>query len=291
MKKLIILLFVLTNILAEDKGFMLATLGNNIPKEELDIRDLNNIGTKIIRYPFYGSTASIHFYTENLIKHIEKYPNITFVPDIHWVGCNASSKNTDAAFTKISDNAEIIKQRSCFLAFKYYWNHIVSRTKQYKNVWYDLINEPGPIDIVTRNKYHDKLQEVARMIVALHPSAIIVQPIYGSSCWLPKGFKKLRGVRNLILTCHMYPKKYSDIKLKLDPLVKFVKNNGYMKLYIGEFGSPFNDPNTTKLLWDFNVYANKNNIPYSLHAYREADIWNYEIDPNIFEMIKKFFRE
>ena len=192
----IILFFLSTNLFAEKKGMMLENLTSQ-EKTYNNVQDLNNLGVNIVRLPFYSDKTADE-YASQLFNLATKFKHITIVSDFHWTNLNLCKNSTT---DRISNNIEIILDRTCRDSFFNFWEIVSKKTGHLKNIWFDLLNEPNPK--MNWKKWQPIFIKAAKIIRKNSKNKIVV-PITGAGCRRLKNFGKLPKISNQILTCHFY---------------------------------------------------------------------------------------
>ncbi len=185
-----------------------------------------------------------------------------------------------------------------------------------QTIWYDIFNEPLNWDDMPNSpkkwpSWAQQITDAIREIDQQH--AIVIEPGPGGLCWGFKNFKPISG-KNIIYSIHQYqPHQYTHqgiqalkgtdlaksyiktqrtwpgifgdsgggiwnkarIEEELKPAIDFQKKYK-VKIYVGEFGVARWAPNADKYLQDCINIFEKYNWNWTLHAFRESNIWSLE---------------
>jgi hypothetical protein len=258
---------------ANRKGFMLGT--GDIATIRADIARIADLGGTIVRFPLYFSfEPSLQVWFDRLeAAYAVSYPrSVILVIDIHHPSNLQSSTipNVDDFVNK--------------------WSAIAQRFANRGRIWYDLCNEPQsrtPQNI----SWRDIAFRAAQAIRKYDTQNKIVFAAPGTTTTPARSFAPLPGITNQVLQFHFYnwgrlqggvtpaypSGNYTQATLR--GYLEEVRDAGRrhnMPVYIGEVAINRDHPNASRFLRDFTSLCDEFGIHLTIHAYREAGIWDYE---------------
>lgn len=273
------------------KGFMLST---KKPLDELisDVQVLANSNATIVRFPIYFAyVPSPNWWLGRLgeVLKVTGPKNMTVVVDIHHPEAAEDSRINDVA------------------GFVRNWERISTYTaKRSEKIWLDLLNEPK------NSNWPDIALLAAKKVRSYDRTHPIVYACLGASSTRIRSLNPLPGISNQILTCHFWDAKWDPVvwrhaaypnstsghdRTSLEADIKeiaAVRSRTGVPVYIGEVGVAVTDATTSQLVYaktylkDFTSLAEKYNIPVTVHAYKEAAIWDYTAVTDIWSMLKEW---
>jgi hypothetical protein len=275
--------------LANRKGMMLET--SNTTTTIQSVRNLAALGATLVRFPIYfyadPSVANWLNRTDAVLAECERL-GVTLVIDFHWP--SATSRGLD------NENDFVSK-----------WQLFANRFKNRGNFWYDLWNEPN------HPRWPAIALRAARAIRRVDTRHNIVYSQIGVTTRAAINAVPLPGISRQVLQFHFYDwrnvqfhpyspvgdnqlTRYPSNNRTRDDLVNLlnrVRNAGIrtgLPVYIGEVAISREHPNAGRFFRDFTTICDQMNINLTIHAYREADIWNYERNPSAWQEITRWFR-
>jgi hypothetical protein len=281
------------------KGFMLATL---LPTEELvaQVEYLAGLGANLIRFPVYLSyLPSINAWISRIVPVLStcEARNVRLVLDLHHAG----------PLVWVNDHWESqILDNDAFVRF---WERMaVQFRNRGDHLLYDLWNEPrsrtrDPRRPVT---WQEIALRAARTIRARDSRHTIIYSVVGTTTRNVEQVRSvLPGIGNTMLQAHFYdftrlqdPEntgqvRYPDASLgytraRMEARLKALWSAGRrlrIPVYVGETAIRFDHPDAPLYLRDFTDLAGKYGIPLTLHAFREATVWNYENNPEAWQVV------
>ncbi len=296
---------------ANRKGFMIST--GDIATIRADITRIADLGGTIVRFPLYFSfepSLQVWFDRLEAAYTISSQRGVILVIDIHH-----PTNSPDPAIQKTIQNIDDFVNK---------WSAIAQRFANRRRIWYDLCNEPQsrtPQNIAWR----DVALRAAQAIRNYDGRNRIVFAAPGTTTSSASNFRPLAGINNQILQFHFYdwidvqcPSPYQepvqnppvlkpqctseriasypslnrtreDLQRKLQQVANAGKNGG-VPVYIGEVAIPYFHPNAPRFLRDFTSICDQLGIHLTIHAYREADIWNYENNPRAWQILTSWLR-
>ncbi|MBK7875245.1 MAG: cellulase family glycosylhydrolase [Planctomycetes bacterium] len=272
---------------AQSQGMMLATL-NPTPVIQQDVARLHTLGADMVRFPVYFSyepSVTVWLDKADAVLATCESRNVTCVVDFH--------HPTPGHF-----NSDIVDVNDFVAKWQAFAQRFQSRTR----IWYDLCNEPN------HPQWRSVALQAAQAIRAIDPVHKIVFAPRGTTTAPATTFNPLAGITNQVLEFHFY--NWTDVQFHpyspagdtqvtaypspgrtgadLDALLNAVRDAGLrtgLPVLIGEVAISREHPNAGRFLRDFAAKCRARNIKLILHAYREADIWNYELNPNAWTQI------
>jgi hypothetical protein len=265
------------------KGFMIETLQ---PTENIksQVQHLASLGATLIRFPIYFSyEPSIQVWLDKIatVLSVCESTRTVLVIDMHHPG---SSK--DSTIENVDD-------------FVNKWRQIAQRFANQRYAWFDLCNEPN----------HSQWREVAlRAAQTIRQQGSNNRIVYAATGTTTRGasrFQPLPGIANQTLQFHFYDwvdvqcptgqcttlatypspgRTREALQNRLSEVAKVGRVHS-MPVYIGEVALPHYHPNAARFLRDFTSICDDLGIDLSIHSFREADIWNYEKNPNTWRVL------
>lgn len=284
---------------AQHRGMMVATGGDNNAMLQRVV-ELRSLGATCIRYPIYlGFQPNLDVWIAQ-IRHIQPYmasQNMVLIVDMH-----QPNRGRPQAGTQILDQAQ----------FERDWIQIARAVGNSGNVWLDLLNEPAmPMSV-----WRPIAQRTAQRIRTVNQNSPIVFAAPGADVSTHiNSLRPLDGIRNQVLQLHFWnwaggselrgdvqsvwsPIPYPTpargrTKERLDQLLDSVaalQTRTRTPVLIGEVGIAANHPHAPRFLRDFTSSARQRGLHVVLHAYREADVWNYERNPQAWAVVTAWLR-
>lgn len=275
------------------RGFMLASATTDTPTLVAEVESIADLGGTIVRFPIYLDIWPV------LNDWLDKADAVLAVCDRHGTTLVIDMHHPNT--TNPSSTIQDVNQ------FVFQWGVIARRFANRDRVWFDLLNEPRE-----RHGGNLKWKDVAlraaqaiRQADTRHP---IVYAAVGTTTAPASGFRPLQGISNQILQFHFYD--WTDVQFnsraypnsrsprrrerELRELLSNVREVGRryrVPVYIGEVaitqalstGQP--NPSADDFLRDFTSICDDFGIHLTVHAYREADIWNYERNPRAWRVL------
>jgi len=255
------------------KGFMLATL-NDLPTLSADVARLADLHATIVRFPIYFSfepSLTAWFQKLDAILDIAEARGVTVVIDIHHPGATQGS-----TITSVAD-------------FVAKWDAISTRyAARTGHLWYDLCNEPNAAN------WGDIALRAAQTIRRHDTRHSIVYAVKGTTTSPLATVTPLPGIAKQIIEAHFYNwsglqfgttirypstnRTKADLVRILDDVAAARARTG-LNVYIGEVAINRDHPDAARFLNDFTSLCDARGIDLTVHAYREAAIWNYEPTP------------
>jgi hypothetical protein len=260
---------------AAKRGFMLAV--NNPSQIRTDLSQLASLKATMVRFPIYlhnQTTLDGPLSCLDAALPICQSNGITIVVDFH-------HPTRGVWGSQIKDADQFVRD----------WRTIASRVTSYNgDLWYDLANEQQDTAAWTWRALAQRTATEIRKIDGRHP---IVFSAKGTTTSPATSISTLPGISNQILEFHFwnwtnvqfdgvaYPST-SRSKADMERLLSEVKDAGRRNgcpVYIGEVGIRSDHPNAARFLRDFTAAVDREGIHCTVHAFREAPIWNYEGTP------------
>ncbi|MBL8065883.1 MAG: cellulase family glycosylhydrolase [Chthonomonadaceae bacterium] len=259
---------------AERRGFMLATGNPDFVRR--DVQHLANLGARIVRLPLYiGADSNMDHWYANIdaALGVARNSDMTVVIDFHWPSPGVQGSQ----IVNVND-------------FVARWEGVARRyaNEPGKNsIWYDLCNEPKAQN--WRN-FAMRAARKIRTIDRVHP---IVFAATGATV---HDVVPLEGIDNQILEFHFYnwsrmqldfenplitypDRQRGYTKDKMMDILQFIADTGKkyrMPVYLGETAIFRDNPTAARFFRDVTQGCDKLNIHLTLHAFREANVWDYE---------------
>jgi len=175
-------------------------------------------------------------------------------------------------------------------------------------IWYDLCNEPN------HPEWSRVALRAAQEIRRYDSHTAIVYAAKGATTTSvsSSSFRPLPGIGNQIIEVHFWDfgstvqSPYSNsanyryvgsagsastsnytlaqIQAKLENVRRFGATYG-VPVYIGEVGIYQGHQDAARFLRDFTTECDNKGIHLTVHAFREADVWNYEFNPNTWRIL------
>lgn len=274
---------------AQSQGMMLSTLEPTSVVRQ-DVARLRILGADMVRFPIYfDREASVTVWLDKVDAVLAdcEAMGMTCVVDFH----HPSPERNDSYISNVTD-------------FVARWQAFAARFQSRTRIWYDLCNEPS----VIQTDWRFIALQAAQAIRSIDPFHKIVFAPRGTTTSPATTFDPLPGITNQILEFHFY--NWPDVQYHpnsamgdtqvvaypspgrtasdLDSLLDRVRDAGIrtgLPVLIGEVAISREHPNAGRFLRDFAAKCRARNIKLIIHAYREADIWNYELNPNAWTQI------
>lgn len=286
------------------RGMMLATqidagnLGITQRAVQRDINAIADAGGNIVRLPVYFAwQPSTNWWISltNAAFATCYARGVNLVIDFHWPGTQANST--------ITDENDFVRKWERFAAY------FAGKPRDRMNIWYDLCNEPngrnpsGWPAVALRAAQTIRRYDTQSRIVYAYQGVTIPSSISAS-------FKPLTGISNQIVEFHFYnwnalqfdfsgsTVRYPDAmrsftKAKMREALIRVRDFGNshgVPVYIGETAIFQGHLDASQFLTDFTSTCDEMGIHLTLHAFREAIVWNYELNPNAWNVITNWLR-
>ncbi|MCP3999159.1 MAG: cellulase family glycosylhydrolase [bacterium] len=256
------------------QGFQLATLDRTAEEIAADTVELHRLGSSMVRYPIYltaNNNLGDWISWLNTLLDTTDPLGMTVAVTFIWPDRNETG-------SMIRDVAQ----------FEADWRAVATALRGYRNVWYDLVNEPANSDWPSIAL---GAAEVIREIDAVHP---IVYALPGIQAQDADAFEPLPGITNQILEVHFYDwpelqfsktKEYGSGRFTWSSLLAILSGVRSAALdhdvpaYVGEVAIDKDNPTAALFLKDFTQICRALGISLTVHAFREAPVWNYETNP------------
>lgn len=283
------------------KGFMLSTL-ENVETIKADVARIAALGGTIVRFPLYFTCQpDIQVWLNKLeaVYAVSNQHRVILVIDIHHP-------------SPIPDPTKCIEQDSTIRDVDDFVNKWSVIAKQFANrgrIWYDLCNEPKPYAYIPNNKqiaWKGVALRAAQAIRKQDSRNTIVFAARGTTTADANSITPLSGITNQVLQFHFY--NWSALQFNLAPrypsgkytrenlrrLLQGVSNAGKkhrVPVYIGEVAINKDHPNAPEFLRDFTSLCDQLGIHLTIHAYREAPLWNYENKPQAWQVLTSWLQK
>lgn len=280
------------------KGFMLSTVTVDAETISADISRIADLGGTIVRFPLYFSCEpNIQVWLDKLEKAyaVSSQRGVVLVIDIH----HPSSVLETTRCVELGDST--IRDINDFVNK---WSVIAQQFANRERIWYDLCNEPQsrtPQNIAWR----DVALQAAQAIRGYDNHNPIVFSAPGTTTTPARRFTPLPGITNQVLQFHFY--NWQGLQFNLAPpypsgyytranlsrILQEVHNAGErhnLPVYIGEVAINQGHPNAPRFLRDFTSLCDEFGIHLTIHAYREASIWNYENNPRAWQVLERWLQ-
>jgi hypothetical protein len=277
-----------------------------------DITRIADLGGTIVRFPLYFSfepSLQVWFDRLEAAYAVSYQRGVILVIDIHHPSGLHSPTNQN-----IYDVDDFVNK----------WSAIAQRFANRGRIWYDLCNEP-PSRTPQNIAWRDVALRAARAIRNYDSRNKIVFAAPGTTTSPASNFLPLAGISNQILQFHFYdwvnvqcPSPYQEpvqnppvlkpqctpdqiarypspnrteenLRRKLQQVANAGRESG-VPVYIGEVAIPYFHPNAPRFLRDFTSICDQLGIHLTLHAYREADIWNYENNSRAWQILTSWLQ-
>lgn len=276
------------------RGFQMST--GSTASAITDLQYLNGLGATMVRFPVYFSfepSVDVWIQRADAVLAEAARRNMTVVVTFHHptVGVWGSS---------IANEAD----------FRARWRRFAQGLKSRRNAWFNLANEPR--GSYNGRSWRDIAQTVGTDIRKIDGSRKIVVAVPSTRLSGLRSFSPPK-LSNIVVEAHAYdwaPEQgtsispypdrsinwtKSDIAARLQWAVDFKKQTG-ITVYIGEVAvcSVENgqaNPYAAAFLRDFTAECKKKALPLTLHAFREAGVWNYEANPSAWAVIVAWLRK
>ncbi|MBK8465329.1 MAG: cellulase family glycosylhydrolase [Chloracidobacterium sp.] len=287
------------------RGFMLDTLSINVAKAQHDVNLIADDGGNLVRFPIYFSTSYCDVgcwlsFAEQ-VQAVANSRGIVTVLDFHHPGpCPPGSANCST----ITDENNFVAK----------WGLFAQRFANKSRVWYDLLNEPA-------NSDWSRIALRAAQTIRAHDSHnAIVYAARGSTTSQASSstFRPLPGISNQIVEFHFWDwwptvqfydpsvsSRYryvgsagsasstaytlAQLQAKLENVRRFGATHG-VPVYIGEVGINRSHRDAARFLRDFTTECKTKGIHLTVHAFREADVWNYELNQDAWRILTSWLR-
>jgi hypothetical protein len=288
---------------APRKGFQLASLpapGEATAQADArivrDIRDLSTLGANLFRFPVY--------YT-----HIDNTPY--WIERVHaaLTACEQRSCALVIVFFIPMDSTRRIPNREGFYTA---WEAFATAFARRGDLRYDLVNEPED------ENWPQIALVAAQRIRRIDSRHTIIYPSRGITTAHAPTIKPLPGISNQMIEFHFYdwsvqaddiqyynplagetsnPPQYggttarrtkAELRARLERVAQCQQRTG-TPCYIGEVAIPAYNPTAGRFLRDFTSLTDEFNIPCTIHAYREAAVWDYYArNPNAWNALREW---
>lgn len=257
------------------KGFQLATLNRGSEALYADISFLQSKGADLFRFPIY-------IYHDSLANWLDKVEYLL----------QRSAKNRRFPILVVTIHRGPLPHPpvESHPDFPTWWAQIAPRLRAYPNVWYDLANEPE-----NTPDWHAVALRTANLIREIDTQNYIVFSPGGVTTTAIRNVKPLPGIRRQIMTVHfynwgqlqhsanaVYPSGfYSEALLNqnLRELARYSRDNR-IPVYVGEVAFHRESRYAGRFFNDFLRASDHFGLSVSVHAYKEADLWDYQKNPS-----------
>jgi hypothetical protein len=263
------------------KGFQLCTL----QADQMTVAQINtlaNLGATMVRYPVYVNLYDLNYW----LPKLDVAANACLRKNVILVIC---------IFPQIPEGNPVSAPGDPD-AFVAAWTTIARRYGNWGgHVWFDLCNEPNDPN------WPAVALRAARAIRASDTRHSIIYPAFGTTTATAPTIVPLPGISNQIIEFHFYDwaqdVQFYNIKLPVQPpSVPYPSANRTqdvlrsrlqrvadvrsrypdVSVYIGEVAIPRWHPNAGRFLRDFTSICDDLQIHLTVHAFREAEVWDYE---------------
>lgn len=260
------------------EGFMLGTLkdGGSIAS---DITVLANLGARIVRFPVYFSyepSLSVWLGRIDAALAVTSARGMVLVIDFHHPGPEFNST--------ISNVSDFVSK----------WSQVASRYRANSaQIWYDLCNEPN------HSSWRDVALQAATAIRRLDTQHRIVYAVKGPTTNGISNFEPLPGISNQAIEVHFWD--WTDVQFNNKPYPSTGRTREDLRailqrcslrerqlgipVYIGEVGITQSHPNAPRFLRDFTDICDAEGLGLTVHAFREAAVWNYELNSSAWSVL------
>ncbi len=142
---------------------------------------------------------------------------------------------------------------------------------------------------------------VARQIRPIDPNRPLVIAARGVG---PRAIKRIRDVQSVVgpywVSVHLWtrPNPYIQTEVPsapaypnsqmnramlrnyIKPLIEYRQANPRRRILVGEFGALHSRQGLDRFFADYISLFSRHGIHWTAHAYREASVWNYELNPD-----------
>lgn len=277
------------------RGFMLSPALNNPTQTEQEIDHLASLGANIGRLPIYFSFE----------PSVDTWLNFT---DLVYQRCNLRRVNLVIDFHHPSPGllgSTIVDEDK----FVENWGRFAQRFANIPgrriSIWYDLCNEPNHAE------WARVALRAAQEIRRYDSHSAIVYAAKGTTTGpASSSFRPLSGITNQIVEFHFWdwystvqspsPNNYryvgnagsasstnytlAQLQAKLESVRIFGVTYG-VSVFIGEVGIYQGHRDAARFLRDFTNECDSKGIPLTVHAFREASVWNYELNPDAWRIL------
>lgn len=268
------------------KGYQLDTT-TSVNKTVNDIRELKSIGVNIVRIPLYLSYyQDINHWISFLKTVLPVCHELNIRPVVALHHPNRGNPSTQ----EILDVPQFYKD----------WADLSRALQTYRFVAIP-INEPHRINSGVRlRKIYGEVAKIikGRVICFAIPSVVTTdlrkwKPIPN----VPRQWTEVHcydyNFGSVATGTKQYPvgrKNREDLKKRIEAVANWSKANNSI-VFIGETAIPYNADSAEEYLTDFMQLCRKIKVPYALHAYKEADVWNYMQIHSLWCAILKEFKK
>lgn len=287
----IFLLLLVADTRAQRRGFMLAS---NVTQPQITASHVDFLadrGATMVRLPLYFGGAHPNLTTWfpliDSVLAVAINRNVRVVIDFHW----PSPGHTNSKITNPAD-------------FTARWQAVAHRYRNFPTwlIWYDLCNEPS------HPQWRQVAKNAALAIRAVDATHKIVFSPRGSAIGpvTLQQARPLQGISRQVVQMHFWdwigqgdvqcpscvtPRAYpssgrrrANLRNKIE-FLNLVRSTYNVPVYLGEIGVPRWHPNAHKFLQHATTICRNNNIHCTLHAFREATVWNYEANPAAWNVV------
>jgi aryl-phospho-beta-D-glucosidase BglC (GH1 family) len=292
---LILMLLPTTSKALPHRGFMLNPALNNPAQTEQEIDQLAGLKVNLVRLPIYFSVE----------PNVDTWLNFT---EIVYQRCNLRRINLVIDFHHPSagiQGSTIVDENKFVENWGKFAQRFANIPGRQISIWYDLCNEPNHAEwarVALR-----AAQEIRRY--DLH-TAIVYAAKGTTTSPASSSFRPLSGITNQIVEFHFWD-WYSTVQSPSTNNYRYVGNAGSasstnytlaqlqaklenvrvfgatygVPVYIGEVGIYQGHRDAARFLRDFTNECDSKGIPLTVHAYREADVWNYEFNSDAWRIL------
>jgi len=284
MIRIILILILLPNILW-GQGFQIANWGLPIETQIQHLEELNDYGAKWIRYPIYLTNKTREQYASDLKIYLARARalRVKVVVTLHHA-------NRFGSYEDIN-----------YRDFKNDWKFFATELKGY-SCYMNLLNEPRRN--IGGKKTIDAYNEVARIIRRIDKNRRLVFASnidHGTQVRNLHKFKfqNINLKKRDMIEVHAYdlgyswqtnsfkaPPKRQDFINIANKIIDLQNESGY-RVYLGEFATGAAHPDCAWFMDTFIRILKKRKIRYTVHAYKESHIWNYQ-DKCLEAIVSKF---
>ncbi|MBK8183329.1 MAG: cellulase family glycosylhydrolase [Candidatus Competibacteraceae bacterium] len=259
----------------QGRGFQLATATRHPQQITVDGSDINKWGGNMVRYPIYLTNDP------NLTNWINRIKTLltTTEPKGMIVAITFLWPDRSVPGSEIHDVNQFVSD----------WGALATSLKKYKNVWYDLSNEPVNLnweEIALNAAQRIRSIDSVHPIIYANPGAIIGN--------VDKNYHPIPGISNQVLEVHFYD--WNEMQFVNNVYYgtgDFTRKNLFSLLskvsstakkygipgYVGEIAILNTNPSAAAFLRDATRFSSVLNLNLTIHAFRESSIWDYEQNP------------
>lgn len=301
----IFLLLTLTTSALQAQTYRGVQIGLKPPRE--DVQGAIDLGAKLIRYQIYldwdyAKIIDCPSYKGNARSYLDHLDRLLDFP-VRWVlDLHVPIGGRFATDPVLKDRAK----QACMIDL---WREVAERYKDTQRILgYDLYNEP----IGNHSEIADFMHAMRAAVRSVDKRKIVIVAPFQHSA---SHFDKVRHYAdpNTWYGVHFYdpgnfthagvwsegnpnyPTARWDIEFlhsKFQKVLTFKRKYPAAQIYVSEFGASIFTKPRARLAWydDITRLLNGYNFHWTFHAWREANVWNTENQPNLIRLIKRRLR-